>query len=139
MRISDWSSDVCSSDLQFASGRPRPAPARRSERRQAFPWGVCLYLVGRELERHGRERDVEVGVVIEPGDTVPDGLHRETVAARALVALVVEQRRFADDGTLEHLVGLGIGARRTIQERGAAAFVDAAELAAELVRLLPRQ
>src|SRR3546814_1637866 len=93
MRISDWSSDVCSSDLQFASGRPRPAPARRSERRQAFPWGVCLYLVGRELERHGRERDVEVGVVIEPGDTVPDGLHRETVAERALVALVVEQRR----------------------------------------------
>src|SRR3546814_2836126 len=29
MRISDWSSDVCSSDLSISSGA-RPAPARRS-------------------------------------------------------------------------------------------------------------
>src|SRR3546814_12482528 len=27
MRISDWSSDVCSSDLQFAAGPTVPAPA----------------------------------------------------------------------------------------------------------------
>src|SRR3546814_20508161 len=32
MRISDWSSDVCSSDLLRQSGTPSPLPQRRLER-----------------------------------------------------------------------------------------------------------
>src|SRR3546814_2113692 len=34
MRISDWSSDVCSSDLPRVAGPPAPRPARRAGQRR---------------------------------------------------------------------------------------------------------
>src|SRR3546814_5957779 len=43
MRISDWSSDVCSSDLRAGSAGARPGPLRRAGRsRAAGRWSAAL-------------------------------------------------------------------------------------------------
>src|SRR3546814_8840730 len=61
MRISDWSSDVCSSDLQAgggdAGGRDRGAPGRAVRERRgrtARAYGGALRGPGRALEARGR-------------------------------------------------------------------------------------
>src|SRR3546814_2115297 len=62
MRISDWSSDVCSSDLSAnwwrAGWRRRraedPLPARRRDRGRCCSWSPCF------LRRHSLKRKVSV-------------------------------------------------------------------------------
>src|SRR3546814_18545399 len=67
MRISDWSSDVCSSDLDRCTGRERPpAPARR---------GI---LAASGLHRHDRKAVPPAG---RPGAV--DGAFRRTPRQRA--------------------------------------------------------
>src|SRR3546814_19678839 len=41
VRISDWGSDVCSSDLQGRAGRPRSGPSRRSPPSSRLPRPVA--------------------------------------------------------------------------------------------------
>src|SRR3546814_2926208 len=79
MRISDWSSDVCSSDLRSAcpSARPRtlPCPARRS-RRVPHHAAVAGEIVAAELRRlggigrRGAEREQALERRLEPGVTI---------------------------------------------------------------------
>src|SRR3546814_1442380 len=60
MRISDWSSDVCSSDLLLHDGEPvalfadsRLQPAQRAHRRTSFGWSAGPAVVGPQPLRQG--------------------------------------------------------------------------------------
>src|SRR3546814_13385975 len=56
MRISDWSSDVCSSDLPAAASAPAPAPAKTAEPAQDESASAALTLspaVRRLVLEHG--------------------------------------------------------------------------------------
>src|SRR3546814_602012 len=53
MRISDWSSDVCSSDLKFARGFP---PPHRHSRRCVRAGSVWRVTAGTPCRRAGRDR-----------------------------------------------------------------------------------
>src|SRR3546814_20685077 len=63
MRISDWSSDVCSSDLLIADGPrnvtywARAAPVEDAVELQLFDWAGGSTELTRSLERAMRERD----------------------------------------------------------------------------------
>src|SRR3546814_7364015 len=63
MRISDWSSDVCSSDLLIADGPrnvtywARAAPVEDAVELQLFDWDGGSTELTRSLERAMRERD----------------------------------------------------------------------------------
>src|SRR3546814_6157487 len=79
MRISDWSSDVCSSDLQ---GVVRCYPQQRipfeGESAQ-MPWYALLELSDSESAEHARERFEEVvGEAIEAG-LVADAVIAENI------------------------------------------------------------
>src|SRR3546814_4991813 len=74
MRISDWSSDVCSSDLDFAEVEVRRKPGRALDRRQVAR-GVIIGDFGQEVPERGlraflaRGPDVKsLGPVGAPGD-----------------------------------------------------------------------
>src|SRR3546814_6306570 len=70
MRISDWSSDVCSSDLQHVEDierlqripHPRPARARGElPGRHVLPTGVALADASDRLATHQRSEERRVG------------------------------------------------------------------------------
>src|SRR3546814_4805729 len=87
MRISDWSSDVCSSDLETKTGRDRAADPFRRE--QPLPLGP--------LPRHQRydEADIGSGVDGKSGRHAEDGdqqaTRRRPQAARHIEAHAVER------------------------------------------------
>src|SRR3546814_20277472 len=87
MRISDWSSDVCSSDLDFAEVEVRRKPGRALDRRQVAR-GVIIGDFGQEVPERGlraflaRGPDVKsLGPVGAPGQQLPVG---ERLSARRL-------------------------------------------------------
>src|SRR3546814_2168454 len=71
MRISDWSSDVCSSDLAAAGGRP---PAAQTRRRR----GGMVPRLSRRL-RPGRRRRPGVAVARGGGGTARPGHDRRQI------------------------------------------------------------
>src|SRR3546814_14555180 len=79
MRISDWSSDVCSSDLQFARAEARMLHDRRQE----------VDIVAEPFEFEAVERrDLQIGRIVArlaPGDELGD--HR-IVEDRHLAAVI---------------------------------------------------
>src|SRR3546814_6999027 len=81
MRISDWSSDVCSSDLPSSSSGPNGRKAAAGEQRQAADSGVRPPLAA---PRGAQRRDAG-GVGAAPGGTdgEPDPAARAATARRA--------------------------------------------------------
>src|SRR3546814_13867768 len=77
MRISDWSSDVCSSDL---------ASATHSSRRRSVPTGIYDYAVIRAVPRVEREEFVNVGVIVSCQSTglLEAGIELDPARVRAL-------------------------------------------------------
>src|SRR3546814_19563763 len=88
MRISDWSSDVCSSDLYLAwhERRQRPEPAPEAA-------GLTDYGID-SVALNGATTDVPVSVAM--GDTLDDDVRVRSNDARAPVVLIGLVR---DDGT----------------------------------------
>src|SRR3546814_14369184 len=89
MRISDWSSDVCSSDLAGPTKMRSTPPDRRH--RGGASWLVSL--VGREVAQ-------QVGGPIEPlgpepglGEALRSGLHAHAVYERLIGGRRSEERR----------------------------------------------
>src|SRR3546814_15029666 len=85
MRISDWSSDVCSSDLQSDDG-DHEAEARDAERQVAF--GVPV------------RRDVRRDAVVDEGDDAPGEIGRASCRERvcpyvsiSVVAVSLKKKR----------------------------------------------
>src|SRR3546814_15501111 len=86
MRISDWSSDVCSSDL---SRRPRSRPSRRSRRRSR-----CALPVGGATPRRS-PRTRTPWLVAPSGDARQQCLDARIVVQRVEVAVVFHPCTFA--------------------------------------------
>src|SRR3546814_11313366 len=100
MRISDWSSDVCSSDLRFAHARERkwtPAGSERSDSASAAPWRWNW----REAARMCAASSAFTAALRPPGRRTP-----ETSRDRKSV---VEGKRVAVRG--------GLGGRRAIKKK----------------------
>src|SRR3546814_3872660 len=55
VRISDWSSDVCSSDLQ---GRSRSSRSRSSQARARAMIGAAMHVSALSVEAHGRRTEL---------------------------------------------------------------------------------
>src|SRR3546814_3235347 len=74
MRISDWSSDVCSSDLRLPPllvfGLERPVAGRDAEVRRALEDGEVRRLLGDDRDRLDRR-----GAGSDPGDAPPREVH----------------------------------------------------------------
>src|SRR3546814_1735766 len=60
MRMSDWSSDVCSSDLRADEERHAPAPGRQ--------FGVAEELLHDHQHQHGDELAADQGDILERGE-----------------------------------------------------------------------
>src|SRR3546814_13300207 len=58
MRISDWSSDVCSSDLAFGDGRHRRRQVGHDDRARELAGGI-----GRDMRQHRAVAQMDVPVV----------------------------------------------------------------------------
>src|SRR3546814_1880290 len=102
MRISDWSSDVCSSDLDVAVERVRVADVRGVEERQVVQ--VRVDQVGAVARHHGR--------VVRAGQA-GDRAHRVAVAVVELEGVEVAQHHdaFGRVGDLAPLDQVGEEAR----------------------------
>src|SRR3546814_10022814 len=104
MRISDWSSDGCSSDLQDALGEPRdrhadvggPALGARLHR-EVGEVGVVARLpqLGAVLLAG---RPVEVGAAVVPGDLADQ---RRLLPGAGLGAVELEEQRRSEEHTSE--------------------------------------
>src|SRR3546814_11630741 len=80
MRISDWSSDVCSSDLYQAHPArhlPRPAPRRQGSRRHGDEGRGCRHRAVRHLDAYPRPLLLDRGQVLSHEVIAPSrGLSR---------------------------------------------------------------
>src|SRR3546814_1534990 len=102
MRISDWSSDVCSSDLGDAAAEQRRLPAD---------------LVGGDAFRVEREEIVDVRIITPgPAHAVAVEIGRGDAAAARIEAAALEAFRI---GRVEQVIGRGLEADR--RARGEAA------------------
>src|SRR3546814_6356119 len=64
MRISDWSSDVCSSELEACAGDPRRALGTdHCDEQQGDLFAKAQMGIGRLRDEQRRERHVDVGAV----------------------------------------------------------------------------
>src|SRR3546814_10434250 len=95
MRISDWSSDVCSSDLGDAAAEQRRLPAD---------------LVGGDAFRVEREEIVDVRIITPgPAHAVAVEIGRGDAAAARIEAAALEAFRI---GRVEQVIGRGLEADR---------------------------
>src|SRR3546814_10917573 len=92
MRISDWSSDVCSSDLSRAWAAGHASAASRARAGSLFIGAPsCKALVGCQLKR-GARRAVDMNAVFSqrdaPGGEPAHGLHRSEEHTSELQSLM---------------------------------------------------
>src|SRR3546814_10858259 len=112
MRISDWSSDVCSSDLGLRVARVlRAADLDPLARVEPFAQGV-----GRQVQRIGRQQralDVVAALLVALAGLLPELVgrfgHADRHQRQSVVAEVVEQRR----GAVEEQRQVVLDARRS--------------------------
>src|SRR3546814_3799162 len=113
MRISDWSSDVCSSDLGLRVARVlRAADLDPLARVEPFAQGV-----GRQVQRIGRQQralDVVAALLVALAGLLPELVgrfgHADRHQRQSVVAEVVEQRR----GAVEEQRQVVLDARRRV-------------------------
>src|SRR3546814_15529687 len=86
MRISDWSSDVCSSDL---------SPPRRDPAERAADIG--------ERAQGGAQRFAQGGVVVEQGDEIEPAVDRRPIHQRRGDILPQQPRARAGDGPIDRI------------------------------------
>src|SRR3546814_15506364 len=94
MRISDWSSDVCSSDLQFAVHHPSAARFKAFYRRSFIPDEAFFQTLMMNSAAHGEVMNDDLRTI----DWVPDGeikLRQRTFVAADALRLTLSTDLFA--------------------------------------------
>src|SRR3546814_7890320 len=94
MRISDWSSDVCSSDLQFAVHHPSAARFKAFYRRNFIPDEAFFQTLMMNSAAHGEVMNDDLRTI----DWVPDGeikLRPRTFVAADALRLTMSPDLFA--------------------------------------------
>src|SRR3546814_20822174 len=100
MRISDWSSDVCSSDLRFTRDELAIEPGRAH----------CRHLIGKRQVRTSGERQTAIASRIIPRSQFDD---RAWLRVAGHVPVIEAALVGSSIGTIDHGIG-GAGDRKSV-------------------------